>query len=340
MNDLMKRHTIIIAEAGVNHNGDPGIARELVRKAAAAGADYVKFQTFNAAKLVAASAPKADYQKENCPETGDTQLEMLSRLQLTDDDFRGLAEECARCGIGFLSSPFDLESIEFLAGMGMDYWKIPSGEITNLPFLRSIGARKGKVILSTGMSDLSEIEAAMKVIEEAGTPRRDITLLHCNTQYPTPPCDVNLLAMSTLQSLNPGAVGYSDHTCGIAVPIAAVALGAVVIEKHFTIDKCMEGPDHRASLDPAELSVMTEAIRTVEQALGDGSKHVTDSERPNMAVARKSIVAARKISRGEILSPENITTKRPGTGMSPMMWDTVCGSEAIRDFEPDELIEI
>lgn len=340
MNDLMKRHTIIIAEAGVNHNGDPGIARELVRKAAAAGADYVKFQTFNAAKLVAASAPKADYQKENCPETGDTQLEMLSRLQLTDDDFRGLAEECARCGIGFLSSPFDLESIEFLAGLGMDYWKIPSGEITNLPFLRSIGARKGKVILSTGMSDLSEIEAAMKVIEEAGTPRRDITLLHCNTQYPTPLCDVNLLAMNTLQSLSPGAVGYSDHTCGIAVPIAAVALGAVVIEKHFTIDKCMEGPDHRASLDPAELSAMTEAIRTVEQALGDGSKHVTDSERPNMAVARKSIVAARKISRGEILSPENITTKRPGTGMSPMMWDTVCGSEAIRDFEPDELIEI
>lgn len=271
---------------------------------------------------------------------GDTQLEMLSRLQLTDDDFRGLAEECARCGIGFLSSPFDLESIEFLAGLGMDYWKIPSGEITNLPFLRSIGARKGKVILSTGMSDLSEIEAAMKVIEEAGTPRRDITLLHCNTQYPTPPYDVNLLAMSALQSLNPGAVGYSDHTCGIAVPIAAVALGAVVIEKHFTIDKCMEGPDHRASLDPAELSAMTEAIRTVEQALGDGSKHVTDSERPNMAVARKSIVAARKISRGEILSPENITTKRPGTGMSPMMWDTVCGSEAIRDFEPDELIEI
>ena len=211
----MKQHTIIIAEAGVNHNGDPEIARELVRKAAAAGADYVKFQTFDAAKLVAASAPKAEYQKENCPETGGTQLEMLRHLQLTEEDFRGLAEECARCGIGFLSSPFDLESIDFLAGLGMDYWKIPSGEITNLPFLRSIGARKGKVILSTGMSELSEIEAAMKVIEEAGTPRRDIILLHCNTQYPTPPCDVNLRAMNALETLNPGAVGYSDHTCGI-----------------------------------------------------------------------------------------------------------------------------
>lgn len=340
MNDAMKQHAIIIAEAGVNHNGDPDIARELVRKAAAAGADYVKFQTFDAAKLVAASAPKAEYQKENCPETGDTQLEMLRRLQLTEEDFRGLAEECARCGIGFLSSPFDLESIDFLAGLGMDYWKIPSGEITNLPFLRSIGARKGKVILSTGMSELSEIEAAMKVIEEAGTPRRDIILLHCNTQYPTPPCDVNLRAMNALETLNPGAVGYSDHTCGIAVPTAAVALGADVIEKHFTLDKSMEGPDHRASLDPDELRAMTEAIRTVEQALGDGTKHVTDSERPNMAVARKSIVAARKIRRGEILTPENITTKRPGTGLSPMMWDSVCGSAAIRDFDPDELIEI
>ena len=330
---------IIIAEAGVNHNGDLAMARRMVLEARKAGADYVKFQTAVPELVISTFAPKAEYQKET---TGSeqSQLEMCKAIHLPLSDYAGLAELCRSEGIGFMSTPFDLVSIDCLAALDMDYWKIPSGEITNLPFLRSIGARKGKVILSTGMSELSEIEAAMKVIEEAGTPRRDIILLHCNTQYPTPPCDVNLRAMNALETLNPGAVGYSDHTCGIAVPTAAVALGARVIEKHFTLDKGMEGPDHRASLDPAELRGMTDAIRTVEQALGDGTKHVTESERPNMAVARKSIVAARKIRRGEILTPENITTKRPGTGLSPMMWDSVCGSAAIRDFDPDELIEI
>lgn len=336
----MKNHTVIIAEAGVNHNGRLDLALRLVAEAAAAGADYVKFQTFKAENLVAASAEKADYQKANAPETGRTQLEMLRTLQLTDDDFRAVAEECRRRGIGFLSSPFDLESIAFLDSFNMDYWKIPSGEITNLPFLREIGNRGGKVILSTGMSTPQEIEAAVSVLEQAGTSRDKIALLHCNTQYPTPMEDVNLRAMRALDSASCGGVGYSDHTTGIEVPIAAVALGASVIEKHFTLDKTMAGPDHRASLDPQELKAMVSAIRNIEKALGDGQKRVSESERPNMAVARKSIVASRKIKKGERLTADNMTVKRPGTGISPMRWDEVCGSMAVRDFEPDSLIEL
>lgn len=336
----MGKHTVIIAEAGVNHNGRLDLAMRLVAEAASAGADYVKFQTFKAENLVAASAEKADYQKVNAPESGDTQLEMLRALQLSESDFRAVAEECRRCGVGFLSSPFDLESVAFLDGFDMDYWKIPSGEITNLPFLREIGRRGGNVILSTGMSTPDEIDAAVDVLEKAGTPRENITLLHCNTQYPTPMADVNLRAMRSLEALACGGVGYSDHTQGIEVPIAAVALGATMIEKHFTLDKTMTGPDHRASLDPQELQEMVSAIRNIEKALGDGRKTVSDSERPNIAVARKSIVAARKIKKGEILTADNLTVKRPGNGISPMRWDEVCGTSAVRDFEPDDLIEL
>ncbi len=336
----MINHTVIIAEAGVNHNGRLDQAMRLVAEAATAGADYVKFQTFKAENLVAATAEKADYQKANAPETGATQLEMLRALQLTEDDFRAVAEECRRRGIGFLSSPFDLESIAFLDGFDMDYWKIPSGEITNLPFLREIGRRGGKVILSTGMSTPEEIEAAVSVLEQAGTARERITLLHCNTQYPTPMSDVNLRAMRSLDALACGGVGYSDHTVGIEVPIAAVTLGATVIEKHFTLDKTMAGPDHRASLDPQELKAMVSAIRNIEKALGDGHKSVSESERANLSVARKSIVASRKIKKGELLTADNLTVKRPGTGLSPMRWDEVCGTVAVRDFEPDSLIEL
>lgn len=336
----MKQHTIIIAEAGVNHNGRPDIALELVRAAAQAGADYVKFQTFKAENLVAASAEKAAYQKANDPDSGVTQLEMLRGLQLSREDFLTISDECRKCGIGFLSSPFDMESIRFLDGFAMDYWKIPSGEITNLPFLREIGRRVGRVILSTGMSTLPEIKSAVEVLESSGTKRNDIFLLHCNTQYPTPMADVNLRAMDELRALGCGGVGYSDHTCGIEVPVAAVALGASIIEKHFTIDKTMAGPDHKASLDTSELKAMVSAIRNIELALGDGYKRISDSERPNVAVARKSIVALRNIMKGELLGPENLTVKRPGTGVSPMRWDDVCGTCAIRDFAADELIEV
>jgi N,N'-diacetyllegionaminate synthase len=239
-----------------------------------------------------------------------------------------------------MSTPFDLVSIDCLAELGMDYWKIPSGEITNLPYLRKIAKKGGKVILSTGMSELPEIEAAMKVLVDGGIAREDISLLHCNTQYPTPMCDVNLRAMEQLRTLNPGMVGYSDHTVGIEVPIAAVAIGAEIIEKHFTLDKTLPGPDHRASLDPTELTAMVSSIRNIEQALGNGEKHVSDSERPNIEVARKSIIAARDIKAGELLTEENLTVKRPGNGISPMLWDSVVGTRAVRDFQADHLIEL
>lgn len=332
-------HTIIIAEAGVNHNGSLDTALMMVREAAAAGADYVKFQTFKAENLVTANARRAAYQEANCGGS-ESQLEMLRRLQLDTGEFAELAKECRRCGIGFMSSPFDLESIDELTAIGQDYWKIPSGEITNLPFLRAIGRLGGNVIMSTGMCELSEVEEALQALEAAGTPRRQVTLLHCNTQYPTPMADVNLLSMNDLRCLHPAAVGYSDHTPGIEVPIAAVALGAAVIEKHFTLDKSMAGPDHKASLEPDELKKMVTAIRHVEQALGNPHKTISASELPNKTVARKSIVAARTIAHGELLNDENLTVKRPGTGLSPMLWDKVTGTPAIRDFMPDELIEI
>ena len=335
----MNNKTIIIAEAGVNHNGDYNRAVEMVYAAKAAGADYVKFQTAVPELVISSVAPKAEYQKETTGE-GESQLEMCRKIHLKLDDYAPLAKLCREVGIGFMSTPFDLVSIDCLAPLGMDYWKIPSGEITNLPYLRKIARKGGKVILSTGMCELEEVEAAMRVLTDNGLQRSDISLLHCNTQYPTPMRDVNLRAMDALRTLNPGAVGYSDHTQGIEVPVAAVAMGAQIIEKHFTLDKNLPGPDHKASLEPAELAAMVSAIRNIEQAIGSGQKHVSESERPNIEVARKSIVAARDIKAGELLTEENITVKRPGNGVSPMLWDSVIGTKAIRDFKADHLIEL
>lgn len=336
---MNNRHVIIIAEAGVNHNGSLELARRMVRAAREAGADYVKFQTAVPELVISSIAPKAEYQKETTGE-GESQLEMCRRIHLPLSDYRELAELCKAEGIGFMSTPFDLVSIDTLAPLGMDYWKIPSGEITNLPYLRKIARQGGRVILSTGMSTLEEVEKAVEVLETGGMRREDISLLHCNTQYPTPMTDVNLRAMETLRSLGCGAVGYSDHTVGIEVPVAATALGADIIEKHFTLDKTMEGPDHRASLDPQELAAMVSAIRNVSLALGSAEKRVSPSERPNIEVARKSIVAARDIRRGELLTEENITVKRPGSGLSPMLWDNVIGTRAKHDFDRDTLITL
>lgn len=332
------KHTIIIAEAGVNHNGSYDRAVEMIHAAARAGVDYVKFQTFKSEKLVSASAPRAEYQKLNCG-GDDSQLAMLRALELSYADFARLADECRRTGIGFMSTPFDLDSVDFLATLGMDYWKIPSGEITNLPYLRKIAMQHGRVILSTGMSTIDEVEAAVAVLEGGGTPRSDIWLLHCTTQYPTPYTDVNLHAMDALRTCRCRGVGYSDHTRGIAVPVAAVALGAEIIEKHFTLDKNLPGPDHKASLNVTELTDMVRSVRAVEQALGDGVKRVTDSERPNIAVARKSIVAACDIAPGEIFTERNLTVKRPGTGLSPMLWDTIIGTQSTRAYRPDDQIQ-
>ena len=323
----------------MNHNGDYNRAVEMVYAAKAAGADYVKFQTAVPELVISSVAPKAEYQKETTGE-GESQLEMCRKIHLKLDDYAPLAQLCREVGIGFMSTPFDLVSIDCLAPLGMDYWKIPSGEITNLHYLRKIARKGGKVILSTGMCELEEVEAAMRVLTDNGLQRSDISLLHCNTQYPTPMRDVNLRAMDALRTLNPGAVGYSDHTQGIEVPVAAVAMGAQIIEKHFTLDKNMPGPDHKASLEPAELAAMVSAIRNIEQAIGSGQKHVSESERPNIEVARKSIVAARDIKAGELLTEENITVKRPGNGVSPMLWDSVIGTKAIRDFKADHLIEL
>lgn len=339
MNCNNSNHVIIIAEAGVNHNGDYDRAVAMIHAAKAAGADYVKFQTAVPELVISSVAPKAEYQKET---TGaeESQLEMCRKIHLRLEDYAPLAEICREVGIGFMSTPFDLVSIDCLAPLGMDYWKIPSGEITNLPYLRKIARKGGKVILSTGMSELCEVEAALEVLEDNGIGRADVALLHCNTQYPTPMCDVNLRAMEQLAALHPGAVGYSDHTVGIEVPVAAVAMGARIIEKHFTLDRNLPGPDHKASLEPAELASMVSAIRNIELAIGSGEKHVSDSERPNIVVARKSIVAATDIRKGDLLTEENITVKRPGNGISPMKWDAVLGTAAIRDFLADELIEI
>lgn len=335
----MSDKVIIIAEAGVNHNGDYQLARRMVEVAAEAGVDYVKFQTAVPELVISSIAPKAAYQAETTG-VGESQLDMCRAIHLPLTDYEPLAELCRQKGVGFMSTPFDLKSIDTLAAIGMDYWKIPSGEITNLPYLRKIAGIGGRVILSTGMSTLDEVERAVEILTAGFIDRKDITLLHCNTQYPTPMSDVNLRAMESLATLGCGAVGYSDHTLGIEVPIAAVALGAKVIEKHFTLDKSMRGPDHRASLDPEELRLMVSAIRSIEQALGSSEKRVSDSERPNIEVARKSIVAARPIKCGEIFTEENITVKRPGNGLSPMLWDSVVGQRARRDFDYDTLIEI
>ncbi len=334
----MQPHIIIIAEAGVNHNGNLELARKMVYAAKAAGADYVKFQTAVPELVISTFAPKAEYQKETTG-SDQSQLEMCRAIHLPLSDYAGLKALCEDVGIGFMSTPFDLVSIDCLADLGMDYWKIPSGEITNLPYLRKIASKGGRVILSTGMSTLDEVATAVEILEKGGIARADIILLHCTTQYPAPFESVNLRAMNALATLGCGGVGYSDHTRGIAVPIAAAALGAVVIEKHFTLDCTLPGPDHRASLEPDQLAAMVQAIREVEQSLGSGEKRVADAERGNINIARKSIVAARAIVEGELFTEENITIKRPGGGISPMRWDEVLGTRSTKNYQYDQLIE-
>lgn len=341
--------TIIIAEAGVNHNGDFETAKKMILAAKEAGADYVKFQTAVPELVISVFAEQAEYQKEN---TGivESQLDMCRRIHLPLSAYKELSDYCKEVGIGFMSTPFDLTSIDLLAEIGQDYFKIPSGEITNLPYLRKISEKGIPVILSSGMATVTEVENAIKVLTGThhSTPsgfkptitRGDIIVLHCNTQYPTPYRDVNLRAMQTMAELLFVKTGLSDHSLGIEVPIAAAAMGACVVEKHFTLSREMAGPDHKASLEPDELKTMVTSIRHIEEALGDGVKRITDSERSNIDIARKSIVAIRKIKKGEILTEENIYVKRPGNGVSPMLWDHAIGTEAIRDFETDELIEL
>ena len=331
----MKNKVLIIAEAGVNHNGSIGLAYRLVDAAKAAGADIVKFQTFRAKNLVTRTAEKAAYQIENT-KNNDSQLSMLKKLELKEEEYRELQQYCNVVGIEFLSTPFDSDSICFLETLDIPFWKIPSGEITNFPYLRQIAKTKKPVVLSTGMSNLEEIQKAIEILKQYGT--TNIRLLHCNTEYPTPYQDVNLSAMQTISNATGLEVGYSDHTNGIEVPIAAVAMGACIIEKHFTLDKSMDGPDHKASLSPDELKAMVTAIRHIEQAIGNAEKVPSESEKRNIAIARKSIVAKRKIRKGELFSEENLTTKRPGNGISPMEWNNIIGQPAKKDFEEDELI--
>jgi N,N'-diacetyllegionaminate synthase len=331
--------TLIIAEAGVNHNGDMSLAHQLIDLAAEAGADMVKFQTFSADRLATAYAAKADYQSRASGD-GESQHAMLRRLELTRDSHVALIAHCKSRGIQFFSTAFDSGSIDLLAELGLDRFKIPSGEITNLPYLRHIGRFRKPVILSSGMATLGEIEAALEVLGGAGIPREFVTVLHCNTEYPTPIADVNLRAMLTIRDAFGVAVGYSDHTLGIEVAVAAAALGASVIEKHFTLDRGLSGPDHKASLEPFELKAMIVAIRNIERALGDGIKRPSASEAKNISIARRSLVAARAIRAGEIFDDTNLTAKRPGTGLSPMRWDEIVGRTASRHFAPDELIEL
>jgi len=331
--------TLIIAEVGVNHNGNLDLARSLIASAKAAGADIVKFQSFSATKLVTKDAQKASYQKRSPSET-ETQFELLSRLELTVEEQMILVGECKQRGIEFLSTAFDSDGFDMLVGLGLQRIKIPSGEINNLPLLRYMSRLGLPVILSTGMATLGEVDAAVNIVEHSGVPRDLITVLHCTTEYPAPMIDVNLRAMVTMRQALGVEVGYSDHTIGIEVPVAAVALGAGVIEKHFTLDKTLPGPDHAASLEPNEFYKMVQAVRNIEVALGDGIKKVAASENQNRSVARRSIVAIRSIRAGELLSLENIGTKRPGTGISPMRWDEIIGRPAARNFAVDEQIEI
>lgn len=333
------KHVIIIAEAGVNHNGNYELAKQLVVKAKEAGVDYVKFQTAKPELVISQFAEMADYQKTNTG-TQESQLEMCKKIHLTFDDYKPLKAYCEEVGVKFMSTPFDMPSIDLLAEIGMDYMKVPSGEITNLPYLRKIAKLGMPVILSTGMSRIGEVEDALNILIDGGMKREDIILLHCNTEYPTPYEDVNLKAMLTLRDTFGVRVGYSDHTKGIEVPIAAVAMGAEVIEKHFTLDHNLPGPDHIASLEPDELKAMVDAIRNIEKAVGTGLKVVSNSEAKNIKIARKSIIAARDIKAGEVFTEENLTVKRPGDGVSPMLWDSVIGTKAIRDFVYDEPIEI
>ena len=332
-------HTLIIAEAGVNHNGSLEIAKQLIDKAVEAGVDIIKFQTFKAEKLVSKSAKQAEYQKKNIgSKADDSQLNMLKKLELSHEDHEALIQYCNHKGIRFFSTAFDMESIDYLHSLNLGLWKIPSGEITNYPYIKKIAQYHEPVILSTGMCEMEDISAAMNVLLEYGVQRDQITILHCNTEYPTPFEDVNLLAMQQIKENFQVKVGYSDHTQGIEVPIAAVALGACVVEKHFTLDRNMEGPDHQASLEPDELKAMVTAIRHIEKALGSDKKTVSESERKNIAIARKSIVAARPIKKGEMLTEEKLTVKRPGTGISPMRWEELIGTKAIKDFKEEEFI--
>lgn len=336
---MLQKHVIIIAEAGVNHNGNMENAFHLIDVAAEAGVDYIKFQTFKAERLVSFSAKKADYQIQNTGNSEESQLQMLKKLELSIEQHQELIEYCIKKNIQFFSTAFDIDSLEYLHEIGLQIVKIPSGEITNLPYLRKAASLFKKVILSTGMATLDEIKKAFNVFIKAGIRKENITILHCNTEYPTPYEDVNLKAMLHIQKVFGTRVGYSDHTLGIEVPIAAVALGALVIEKHFTLDKNMEGPDHKASLEPKELNLMVSAIRNIERAIsGSGTKEVTKSEKKNISIARKSIIAKQTIKKGEIFTEDNITTKRPGTGISPMKWDEVIGKTATKDFEADEMI--
>jgi N-acetylneuraminate synthase len=334
------KKTLIIAEAGVNHNGDIAKAKALIDKGAEAGVDYVKFQTFKAANLVTKQAKRAAYQDKNT-QNNDSQYEMLKKLELSQAVHQELIDYCAQKGVQFLSTGFDIESLEFLARLGITIAKVPSGEITNLPYLRKVAALFPEVILSTGMATIEEIKDAVKVLTDNGVNKDKITVLHCNTEYPTPMEDVNLRAMLHIQQEVGIAIGYSDHTLGIEVPIAAVALGATVIEKHFTLDKTLPGPDHKASLEPEELKAMVMAIRNIEKAVGgSGLKEVSASEAKNKPIARKSIVASKSIKKGDFFTEENITVKRPGIGISPMQWDDVIGKTAKKDFEEDDLIEL
>ncbi len=326
----------IIAEAGVNHNGSFSLACKMVDAAKAAGVDCIKFQTFKSKNLVSHDAKKAEYQKKTTGEG--SQEDMLRKLELSYDEFVALKEYCDQAGICFLSTPFDLESIAFLNTIDMPFWKVPSGEVTDYPYLVSLAKTGKPIVMSTGMCEMSEIWEAVQVLQENGA--KSIKLLHCNTEYPTPFEDVNLKAMQTMENAFGFEVGYSDHTKGIEIPIAAVAMGATIIEKHFTLDRNMEGPDHKASLEPDELASMVSAIRHVERAMGSGDKTPSMSEKMNIAVARKSIVAKKRIKTGEKITEENITAKRPGTGISPMKWNEVIGVKAVRNFEEDELIEI
>jgi len=336
----MMKNVIIIAEAGVNHNGNIENAKKLIDVASLAGADYVKFQTFNADKLVSKNAKKAEYQQINTSELDDSQLNMLKRLELSNEQHIELISYCNLKGIKFLSSAFDNESIDFLASLKIGIWKIPSGEITNFPYLKKIAMLHEPIILSTGMCNMSDISDALFVLMKYGITKEQITVLHCNTQYPTPFEDVNLNAMKTISDTFDVKIGYSDHTLGIEVPIAAVALGAVVIEKHFTLNRNMDGPDHKASLEPDELITMIKSIRNIEKALGNKTKEVSLSESQNIQIVRKCIVASKIINIGDKFSEENLTVKRAGSGLSPMLWESLIGEKAKKKYNPDDIIEI
>lgn len=335
------KNVIIIAEAGVNHNGSIDLAKKLIDAAVYAGVDFVKFQTFKSENLVSKSAKKASYQIENTKDSSESQLQMLKKLELSKEQHYEIVSYCKEKNISFFSTAFDIESLEFLKELGLSMVKIPSGEITNLPYLRKAAELFSEIIISTGMSTINDIEQAVNVFLKAGHSQNNISIMHCNTEYPTNMKDVNLLAMNTIQKIFNTKVGYSDHTLGTEVPIAAVALGAQIIEKHFTLDKSLPGPDQLASLEPNELKFMVDSIRNIELAIsGSGEKLPSDSEKKNIDIARKSIVAKSNILKGEVFSEKNITTKRPGNGLSPMQWDNVIGKIANKNFSEDDLIEM